>query len=60
MGIYLVTTEAVDDGTWYDDPWGFDSEAEAKEKEANQPPPPKGYARVLYRCDQLATLRLTD
>lgn len=58
--MYLVTTEADDDGTWWDDPLGFDSEREAREAAAKLGAAPEGYCRVLYRCDQVAVLEGGD
>jgi hypothetical protein len=51
--MFLVTTEHNEDGVWLDDPNGFDSETEAREWCAKQPPPPKDHSRVIYRCMQL-------
>jgi len=48
--MYLVTCEEDDDGIWFDDPCGFDTEEDAQFyiKEAGKPPEHHSY--VLYRC----------
>jgi hypothetical protein len=47
--MYLVTVEGTDDGMWFGDPEGFDSESEARKFAAEQKPP-AGNIVALYRC----------
>lgn len=53
--LYLVTTEHTDDGMWFDDPEGFDSEREAREF-ANKRPPPGGCFFGIYRCELIEAI----
>lgn len=58
--MYLVTLESQNDGSWYDDPDGFDSEQEARDWVESRRPPPEGHAYVLYQCREITVLRETD
>jgi hypothetical protein len=53
--MYLLTTEATDDGMWFEEPAGYDSEQQARDAVLKLPQPPKGHCHVLYRCDAIAT-----
>ena len=48
--MYLVAIEDKEDGTWFDDPHGFDSEDQAMRYIREAVSPPEGYECVLYRC----------
>jgi len=50
--LYLVTIENAEDGVWFDDPEGFDTEQEAKNY-ATKKAAKRGYKEnviCLYRC----------
>jgi len=49
--LYIVTSES-DDGMWFDEPMGFDTEVEAETyAQNNAPSQPKGISLYIYRCD---------
>lgn len=54
--MYIVTTEHVDDGMWFDDPSGFDTEGEAR-KFAALRQPPDGHCFGIYECRLVTTVR---
>lgn len=53
--MYLVTVEDNDDGTWWDEPNGFDSRYAADEY-IKKLKPPSGYSIVLYSCHEMRTI----
>jgi hypothetical protein len=53
--MYLVTTEAIDDGMWFDDPEGFDTEREAREFAAKRKPP-EGHCFGIYACELITAV----
>lgn len=53
--LYIVTTECVDDGIWFDDPEGFDTEADARAEAAKRRKPPQGHCYGIYACRLLDT-----
>jgi hypothetical protein len=52
---YIVTTES-DDGSWFDEPEGFESETEAREWIASHPVSRPEIYTVLYRCTMIEVL----
>jgi hypothetical protein len=53
---YLVTTEDVQDGMWFDDPREFNSEREAREFAAKRQPP-ENHCFGIYRCELVTMVR---
>ena len=53
--MYLITWENNADGTWLDDPDGFDSEQQAREHAAKYPARTGAYV-AIYRCDLIDTI----
>ena len=53
--MYLVTWEDNFDGTWLDDPEGFDTEKQAREHAAKWPAR-AGASVGIYRCDLVETI----
>lgn len=51
--MYLVVIEDIEDGMWFDEPAGFDSEPEAQEWATKQAVP-KGHRVAMYRCYEVA------
>ena len=50
--LYIVTVEDAQDGTFFEDPEGFDSVWQAKEYAAKQAIP-NGHVVAVYRCDMI-------
>ena len=52
--MYIVTVED-DEGVWFDEPHGFDSELQARDYigHPDTPRAPDGYTHVLYRCYEI-------
>ena len=59
MTMYLVATES-EDGSWFDDPEAFDTEAEAREFSEKRGSCPPGICRALYRCELISELAHGD
>lgn len=53
--MYLVTIEQ-DDGTWWDDPNGFDTLSEAQEYAASRGNVPSGMCISIYSCSLLKVI----
>lgn len=53
--LYLVTVEDADNGIFYEDPEGFDTEREAREYAAKQSMP-VGHIVGIYRCELIDCL----
>lgn len=49
MGGYLIVAERLDDGTWWDTPNSFLTEAEAVAWAKTESKPPEGFAWMIYR-----------
>lgn len=47
--MFLVTIEDKEDGTWWDDPHGFDTMQDAK-RYADECQPPEGYEAAIWVC----------
>ena len=58
--MFLVTTESEDDGMWFDEPAGFDTEEAARKSVKDAKDAPPGYCRVLYECHQVDILESGD
>lgn len=52
--LYIVTVEDDQDGTFWDDPDGYDTLVEAKAA-AIRKKPPRGYLAVVYACQVVET-----
>lgn len=53
---YMVTVEADDDATLWDNPVLFDTEDEARKFAATIGTRPEGYSVVLYRAEIIETI----
>ena len=55
--LYIVTVEDEQDGTFWDDPDGYDSLREAR-LHALKKRPPNGYVTAIYSCQLVETVAL--